>query len=149
LPVMFHCLNVMQSNAYVAHRGICGVNALPHKKFLLKWVRSLMERAKTRGRWRTRSRASPNTTPQGKRGRVSLKLPVLDPKRLLDSEMHKETVGGPQRHCVYCSYLFAVEKRKDPYAGEFPSIRRVTRYCTECDISLCRLHFNVYHGRTP
>lgn len=146
MPLMFHCLNVSASNAYVVHKSICRDKAVSHKCFLILWIRAFMIRAKSWGRRGTRrGRVNRVPCPARKRRRMSKTKPRLSDTRLLNAHVHIPALGTRQRRCVYCSFLYSKQKLRGVPADQLIKVQRVIRYCIECKVNLCKKHFRQYH----
>ena len=150
MPLMFHCLDVSGINAYIAHMHLCGDKSVSHCTFLLLWIQVLMTRETTWGLRMKRGVKKDGRSPfdgesPGKRKRMSPTTPSLPGKRLLNQEDHVVIISAYQRRCIYCSYLFSMEKIEGKDSEECINVRRVARYCSECNVHLCKEHFVIYH----
>jgi len=160
MPIMFHSLDIMQVNCYVAYNSMVPPeHKIPHKQFVLAMIEKMMERARSLDWYITRSvherggqegdnNQTPNNRPS-KRLRTSSKDPKLPKERLIgDREDHICTLdaSGPRRYCRYCCYL-RMKDLADPRVDPDKAHKRsnVKRKCAKCNVHLCVQHFDIYH----
>jgi hypothetical protein len=147
MPLMFHAFDILRVNAYIISQAFKEQKTNDdHKEFVVDFVRSLLQRAASYRTQATRRRVATLNPSPPKRRRTSLKNPSLPSHRFRGNpEDHVVAIRKGQKNCIYCSYL----RQLASSAGqeELPTIRRVSRYCTACNDSLCNLHFVLYHTK--
>jgi hypothetical protein len=156
MPIMFHALDCMRTNAYIIARS--ENTRLAHKDFLREWIYVLMTRGhgaaaasgrpsvSTRHR-RTADETSPSTV-TSKRRRMSNTRPTLPINRFdLRPEDHLPVAGRKAKLCIYCSYEIALSKA----IGVEPTRKKPSKTkkkCAYCMVHVCKDHFEVFHDRT-
>ena len=117
MPIMFHALDCMRSNAYVACKasGYKGT----HKEFTMGWCKALFSRAQAEDIRETRAQRrtlqEPASMPQAnKRRRMSHTKPELPEYRFrgAQEDHHMVRIDGKKkpRTCTYCAYIAALNK---------------------------------------
>ena len=152
MPIMFHILDCMRVNAYIACKGL-GYKGT-HKQFTMEWCTALFARARAEDVRETRTmRGSPNdseTSPptigsNTKKRRMSHTRPELPEYRLKgNKDDHQLVLGHHLRACTYCSYMSAINK----LAGlpvEKPA--RSKFFCYACGDHLCKEHMECFHAQ--
>ena len=151
---MFHILDCMRTNAYVACKA-SGYKG-SHKEFTMEWCKALSARAKAEEVRETRlRRGSPidprdihgSVMPTSKRRRMSHTKPELPDYRFSDPKEDHHMVMLPlekkPRTCTYCSYIAALAKG----SGAEPEAPRKSKgYCFACGDFLCKDHFEIFHS---
>jgi hypothetical protein len=153
MPLMFHVLDCMRTNSYVACRAKGYRNS--HKSFTMEWCRALFSRAKAeeirqtrkqRANERDGNRIHGSVLPASKRRRMSHTKPELPMHQYSEPKEDHHPVCLPlekkPKTCTYCSYMFALEKA----AGGNPDpLRKSKQFCFACGDFLCKEHFDIFH----
>ena len=151
MPIMFHSLDLLRTNAFVAHSNIVDKSEkLEHKDFILAMVDKFCEQVTALSVGATRSqhekeKETPTTISPSKRRRISVKRPVLPTERFEGKPTeHSQTIDEKRSTCRYCSYVKVCHKVNN-MAGPPPKVRNIYRMCSYCQVYLCQEHFDVYH----
>lgn len=146
MPIMLHGLDVMRTNAYIVFKHLNDGNA-SHKAFVVSWIQALRGRSAAAKYQHTRASqaaAEMEGPSRLKKRRISHKNPVLPDERFkCDKDVRKAVIVKAQRMCKYCSYLSIKAKKQG--GADAVKVRSVTRTCSECQVHLCKDHFDVYH----
>ena len=148
MPIMFHALDCMRSNAFVASKKL-GYKGM-HKDFIMDWCQALRHRAisdevaMTRRARQQREDPIVISSAQKKRRRMSHTNPELPDYRLQGprEEHHPVPVKGKPRTCTHCAYLSALQKAAN---GPAINISKSSYQCFACGDYLCRKHWNEFH----
>ena len=149
MPIMFHILDCMRVNAYIACKGL-GYKGT-HKQFTMEWCTALFARARAEDVCDTRTmRGSPSNnsemspTLNTKKRRMSHTRPELPDYRLKGNrDDHQLVLGHHLRTCTYCSYMSAINKLAGLPAGK-PA--RSKFFCYACGDHLCKEHMECFHA---
>ena len=148
---MFHALDIIRINAFIAHKNIVPPeHVLDQKDFVMAFVDKLIQRAEAMDIRNTRSTHENTGSPEpliNKRMRYSHTSPSLPEKRLQGRhDEHIQTYSDKRKTCKYCSFLKLKNKVDNP-EEEFESIKvaLVNRMCSFCDVHICGAHWNHYH----
>ena len=119
MPLMFHLLDVLPVNAYLAHFRLQTDmrDWLEQKEFVLLLVEIMQERAIVMDYRQLRSAHECTTTPSpaSKQQRINVKKPGLPVERLEPPmEAHVHTFSKTRSICKYCSYLKLKSKQLHP-----------------------------------
>ena len=151
MPLMFHSLDVLHVNAYLAHFRLQTDmrDRLEQKEFVLSLVEIMQERAIVMNYRQLRSAHEHTTTPPPvrKRQRINAKKPSLPIERLEPPmEAHVHTFSKTRSTCKYCSYLKLKSKQLHPTQTS-PKVSNVYQMCSKCNVHLCEAHFQLYHTK--
>ena len=160
MPLLLHCLDSIQVNAYVVykeisylHRAVNNDDMNTHKEFLIQFINSLILCACNEG---TKHSVTRQATPVGEVQPViyfdriqQLRFSRTDPS--LETFDHVQFLPGghkliphKQRKYKYCQYLVAVARvNKEP----FPEEGRPTLECQICKVSVCKNHKDLFHAK--
>ena len=146
---MFHSLDVLHVNAYLAHFRLQTDmrDQLEQKEFILSLVDIMQERAIVMDYRQLRSVHECTTTPSpaNKQQRINPNKPSLPVERLEPPmEAHVHTFSKTRSTCQYCSYLKLKSKHLHPTQTPL-KVSNVYRMCSKCNVHLCEAHFQVYH----
>jgi hypothetical protein len=151
MPIFLHCLDIVRVNAVIVHKRRRGGDPkFEQKVFICEWVQRLNQRADLIDYQMTRNAVATFATPPQerntttKRRRLSHTAQLLPPNRLNGPRTnHLAVMGDKKTFCIYCPYLY--HKARIEKVDPLPKRRKVRRSCSECRVTLCSGHFNVFH----
>ena len=134
-PLMFHSLDVLHVNAYLAHFRLQTDmrDWLEQKEFILSLVEIMQERAIVMDYRQLRSVHERTTTPSpaNKQQRINPKKPSLPVERLEPPmEAHVHTFSKTRSTYKYCSYLKLKSKQLHPTQTP-PKVSNVYQMCSK------------------
>ena len=160
MPLSLHCLDIIQVNSYVLYKETSYLHPLvdneeidSHKQFFIKFVNSLICRAKLENRTAPVTRQA---TPVGRvkpvihldktktknYSRTKPSLKTFDDVQFLPG--NHQLIRHTQQKCKYCQYLVAVARvNKEP----LPELKRPYLQCQICKVSLCENCNDLFHAR--
>ena len=148
---MFHSLDVLFDNAYLAHFRLQTNmrDQLEQKEFILSLVEIMQERSIVMDYRQLRSVHACTTTPSpvNKQQWINPKKPSLPVERLEPPmEAHIHTFSMTRSTCKYCSYL-QLKSKQLHLTRTPPKVSNVYRMCSKCNVHLCEAHFQIYHTK--